>query len=226
MKENAMPGDMVTFGVYPQTAAGTDLTPIQWRVLENSGTELFLLSEYILDCKRYHCDFIDITWQDSDLRAWLNNDFYETTFSTAEKERIKMVICEDNGKDSPDTEDKIFLLGANEVRNLTTTHHEDNKDNKDNKDSKTFSVRRRAVGTEFTKVKKADGCNLYAYNLSVKADYIMEDGIEKGCSWWWLRTQLGEVSRAAFVGPRSSIRSYCRVNRTSYGVRPALKLAL
>jgi hypothetical protein len=43
------PGEIITFGIYPQTADGTDRTPIKWRVLQNSGRELFMLSEYILD---------------------------------------------------------------------------------------------------------------------------------------------------------------------------------
>ena len=55
------PGEIISFGTYPQMAAGTDRMPIQWRVLQNSGRELFILSEYILDCKRYHSEYADIT---------------------------------------------------------------------------------------------------------------------------------------------------------------------
>ena len=64
------------------------------------------------------------------------------------------------------------------------------------------------------------------YDKSVEENYLVEDGERQGCSWWWLRTQPGSPDRAAFIGTRASIRSYCRVNRTSYGVRPALKLDL
>jgi len=65
--QNAKPGKIITYGTYPQTADGADVIPIKWRVLQNSGSELFILSEYILDSKRYHSDFLDIT-RDSDLR--------------------------------------------------------------------------------------------------------------------------------------------------------------
>ncbi len=44
----ARPDEIITFGVYPQTAHGTHRTPIQWRVLQNAADALFLLSEYIL----------------------------------------------------------------------------------------------------------------------------------------------------------------------------------
>ena len=59
----AKPGEIITFGIYPQTADGTDKTPIQWRVLQNAGDALFLLSEYIIDCKRYHNEAVDTAWR-------------------------------------------------------------------------------------------------------------------------------------------------------------------
>ena len=51
---NVKEGEIITFGTYPQTSGGNDATPVKWRVLQNSGSELFILSEYILDCRRYH----------------------------------------------------------------------------------------------------------------------------------------------------------------------------
>ncbi|MEH6943015.1 DUF6273 domain-containing protein [Bacillus sp. JJ722] len=44
-------------------------------MLHNSGRELFILSEYILDCRRYQGESVDITWRDCDLRKWLNDEF-------------------------------------------------------------------------------------------------------------------------------------------------------
>lgn len=210
--QSAKSGEIITFGAYPQTADGADKTPIQWRILQNSVSELLLLSEYILDCKRYHGEYMDITWQDCDLRKWLNKEFYNAAFDAAEKEFIMTTRCTDNGEDRPDTEDRVFLLSVAEVKKLIANDASD--------------MKRRAIGTDFAKIKKADGCRLYVYDKSVEADYIIENGKKHGCSWWWLRTQPGSPSRAAFVGPRNSIRSYARVNLAGYGVRPALKLNL
>ncbi|MFE4712550.1 DUF6273 domain-containing protein [Paenibacillus sp. NPDC056722] len=212
---SAAPGDIITFGTYPQTVHGADKTPIKWRVLQNSGGELFVLSQYILDCKRYHHENVDITWRDSDLRRWLNEEFYHAAFNDAEMKFIKPTLCADNGDGSSDTEDKVFLLSVAEVKELTYKLDEDS-----------LGVRRRAVGTELSRIQKNDGCRLYVYDKTIIADYILENDEALGCSWWWLRTQLGISSRAYFVGPRSSIRSYGRVNLACYGVRPAIKINL
>lgn len=210
-------GDIITFGTYPQMTDGSDRTSIKWRVLQNSGKELFMLSEYILDCKRYHGAYTARTWHDCDLRQWLNDAFYSTAFNVAERQLIKTTLCMDNGEGSPDTEDKIFLLSIAEVQGLSATLGKDLL---------------RARGTEFAKIKKVDGCHLYVMDKNVDMDYIHEGSKRYGCSWWWLRNQGRlkdkghDSSRAAFIGTRVSIRHYARVNRTGYGVRPALKLNL
>lgn len=216
--DSVKPGEIITFGTYPQTVDVTDATPIKWRVLENSGSQLLLLSEYILDCKRYHGksidikwrDCVDITWSDCDLRKWLNDEFYNTAFSAVEKEFIKMHRCMDNGEDSPDTEDKVFLLSVTEIKNLYDLHRKDLL---------------RAVGTDFAKMKKSDGCSLYVYDKTNKDNYIIRNNEEVGCSWWWLRTQGNKPTRAYFVGTGCSIRSYANVSAARDGVRPAIKIA-
>ncbi|SFF04222.1 hypothetical protein SAMN04487969_11245 [Paenibacillus algorifonticola] len=213
--QSAEPGEIITFGTYPQTTGGADRTPIMWRVLQNSGSELFLLSEYILDCRRYHDEFVDITWRNSDMRKWLNDEFYYAAFNDSEKRFIKTTHCTDNGEGSANTYDMVFLLSVSEVKELTYKL-----------DEVALSAKRRAIGTEFSKIKKEDGCHLYVYDKTVKADYIIENGEELGCSWWWLRTQLVSSSRAYFIGPRSSVRSYGRVNLARDGVRPALKVVV
>lgn len=216
---SAKAGGFITFGTYPQSSDGADNSPILWRVLQNSVRELFLLSEYILDCRRYHGesvdtkwrDSVDITWHDCDLRKWLNDEFYNTAFNATEKKFIKTTHCSDNGEGSPDTEDKVFLLSVTEIKELSEIHGKE---------------LRRAVGTDFAKSKKYDGCSLYVYDKTNQDNYIIRNGEEVGCSWWWLRTQGNKPSRAFFVGPSCSIRSYANVSLSRDGVRPALKLTL
>ncbi|MBZ0277265.1 MAG: DUF6273 domain-containing protein [Anaerolineae bacterium] len=217
LHQSARPGDIITFGTYSQMAGDSDRTLIKWRVLQNTGSELLMLSEYILDCKRYHGEFVNITWRDCALRQWLNDTFYHVAFNAIERGFVKTTRCTDNGEGNPDTYDKVFLLSVAEVNSLTDMLGKD------------F---RRARGTEFAKIEKADGCHLYVMDKNVEADYINEDGQKYGCSWWWLRNQGrlkdkgNDPSRAVFIGTRASVRHYARVDLTGYGVRPAVKLNL
>ena len=215
----ARPGEVMTFGTYPQTVSGADRTPIKWRVLQNTGDELFILSEYLLDSKRYHHEAVDTTWRDCDLRKWLNDEFFGAAFSSGEQALIKTTVCTDNGEGSPDTEDRVFLLSVAEVKAFT-----------DPGDGNDTSIRRRTVGTDFARVMKPDGCSLYVYDKGVEKDYIVDYGEKRGCSWWWTRTQsqrqIGHLSRATFIGARSNIKTYGVVNLARYGVRPAVKLDL
>ena len=212
---NARAGETIIFGSYPQRAAGKGKRPITWRVLQNSGSELFVLSEYILDCKRYHSKLAAITWRDSDIRRWLNREFYDAAFSADEQKLITMTQCKNNGINSPDTEDRIFLLSVEEIQTFT-----------DSGDGIGTQIRRRTVGTDFAKAPKPDGCSLYVYDKGVEKDYIVENGKKLGCSWWWTRSQLQpeHPSRATFIGPRSNVKRYGEVNLRFYGVRPALNL--
>ncbi len=89
--------------------------------------------------------------------------------TAAEKQFIKTTHCADNGEGCPDTEDRVFLLSAAEIKDLSAIHGKD---------------LRRAVGTDFAKTKKPDGCSLYVYDKTNKDNYIIRDGEEVGCSWW------------------------------------------
>ena len=107
------------------------------------------------------------------------------------------------------------MLSVSEVKELTDKLGEDS-----------LSAKRRAIGTEFSKIKKNNGCHLYVYDKKFRYNNIIENGEEFGCSWWWLRTQGNSSSRSFFIGTRNSIRSYGRVNLACYAVRPALKINL
>lgn len=74
---SALPEYTVYFGVYDGNA-------IPWYVLDSSDGNLLLVSANILDERAY--DSIEgATWDESDMRAWLNGDFYDAAFSDVEK---------------------------------------------------------------------------------------------------------------------------------------------
>ncbi len=97
--------------------------PIQWRVLSNTNGELFVMAEKILESRAYNQEYTGVTWENCTLRAWLNNDFYNAAFTSAEQAKIETstVVNEDNpyyGTDGGNnTSDKLFLLSYAEATN-------------------------------------------------------------------------------------------------------------
>ena len=114
----AQAGDIVTFGSYPQAANGR-MSPIQWIVLERNGSQMLLISYYALDAVRYHRSNQNVTWAASDLRAWLNDQFYWTAFT--EEEQAYICTAVNNTRDvgsrrgGGTTYDQVFLLSIDEA---------------------------------------------------------------------------------------------------------------
>lgn len=98
------------FGHYEQdgnTQNGPE--PIEWEVLETDGTNMLLISKYALDSRVYHGKDTDVSWRDSDLRAWLNSEFLETAFVYSEYYQLREVQLEDGARDY------VFLLSQGEA---------------------------------------------------------------------------------------------------------------
>ena len=116
-----VPGGIIKFGRYPRGDHGPE-EPIEWLVLEVSGNEALLISRYCLGYSKYHHEWADImTWENCDLRRWLNNDFLRVAFSREEFERLKVSkLRNDNNPryGTPGgnrTEDRVFCLSFGEA---------------------------------------------------------------------------------------------------------------
>ena len=113
-------GAIIEFGNYPQKANGGK-TPIEWLVLDVNKNEALLISRYALDCKQYNHIYTNITWDNCDLRKWLNSNFLKSAFSEEEIEMIK--ISELKNDNNPkygtsggnDTKDRVFCLSTTEA---------------------------------------------------------------------------------------------------------------
>jgi len=119
------------FGSYPQNNGNTK-EPIEWLFLDikaNEG-EALLISRYGLDCKPYNRKQKDVTWENCDLRKWLNNDFLKAAFTEEEQERI--LLSEAQNNDNPDysaiggntTRDRIFCLSIEEAEQYFSEEEE------------------------------------------------------------------------------------------------------
>lgn len=95
--------------------------PLKWRIIEINGNEIMLMSDKLLDCVPYNRVSEAVSWQDSYLRQFLNDEFYNHAFSNEEKEAVIEKQIENNpnrsyGTDCGNTtDDKVFVLSEEEV---------------------------------------------------------------------------------------------------------------
>ena len=187
-------GETIEFGNYPQEEDGTE-KPIEWIVMKKEGNQVLLLSKYVLDAKPYNEEVEEVTWETSDIRKWLNNEFYTTAFNKAEKAKIQtsLIKNEDNSEygtsGGNDTEDKVFLLSEKEAETLFSNDDE--------------------------RIAKATG---YAEKSGVCVN-------KEKSAMWWLRSPGSDSYGAAGVRSYGWVsRDGNIVYDNSGGVRPALYL--
>ena len=216
--------DSIYFGTYQQSSNGNDgynIDPIKWRVLENAGGHLFLLSDQNLDVFQYHTDWEEITWERSTMRSWLNgygasenaggdsgtdytsDNFIGAAFSEKEQKAIAetTVVNNDNPNHNTDggnnTTDKIFLLSIAEANN----------------------------GSYF-----ADDSSRISTNTAYVADggKIGGDMFSAGKGdWWWLRSPGSDDHSAAGVAGNGDVdNAGVHGDDEDRAVRPAFHLDL
>lgn len=88
--------------------------PIEWRILEEKNSNIFVISEKILDiCK---IDESGVYWKDCSARKWLNNTFYQEAFSTKEKDYIKLSSLKNDSAQN-NSRDYLFYPSVSELTN-------------------------------------------------------------------------------------------------------------
>ncbi|MBP9989585.1 MAG: hypothetical protein KBT46_08840 [Ruminococcus sp.] len=156
--------------------------PLKWRVLDPS--EGFVMCTTSIDSQAYN-NYIVLSdsdyygnsaktyyasdWANSSIRAWLNDNFYNTAFSDTEKSQIGTTYNENKSiwsskYDSANTSDKIFLLSFSEVTNSKYGF------------SYSYSAYDKARQLKSTDYAKCQGCW-----QSTDTSYL-------GNSWWRLRS--------------------------------------
>lgn len=116
--KNLNEGDTFFFGSYEQ---GNDVTngaeAIEWIILAKESDRVLVISAMALDSKRFNHTAGNVSWQNSSVRSWLNNDFYNTAFDEDEQERI---LAERMSWFAP--KDSVFLLSREEVETFFPTN--------------------------------------------------------------------------------------------------------
>ncbi|MGM9606912.1 MAG: stalk domain-containing protein [Oscillospiraceae bacterium] len=94
---------------------------ISWYVLDVKDGKKLVMSEKVLEMRAYNDDDEPFTWETCDLRAYLNGEFLEKTFTAEERAKIVEVTNKNNSNPryaisgGNDTTDKVFLLSLEEA---------------------------------------------------------------------------------------------------------------
>ena len=192
--------------------------PLKWRVLDASTG--LVVCDSVIDSQAYNNyvlysngehygdsgkNHYASNWENSSLRKWLNEDFYNTAFSKLQQDRIQKLTRENKSTysikyDSNPTSDKITLLSYWDALNtsygFSLSHNTDD-------------TARQRKGTDYAKCQ--------GLLVSTSSSY-------SGNSWWWLRSP-NYSGDAAEVGSDGWAYSYDYiVGTTNGGVLPALNL--
>jgi len=203
-------GGLINFGNY------------EWRVMQVNNDSALIITETTIGKAPYNDHMADITWEHSNIRKYLNNEFYDK-FAPAEKSRIVKTKLNDRNNPWYDvrygnsTFDKIFLLSYDEV----VRYFGDSGDLQNKKGWYWKEHDGIAPCDESCHLQYGD-CIYDQYNDARKVQNAKGED-----DWWWLRSP-GHVSHTAgsigYVGELFLCGD--DVYRVDGGVRPALWLSL
>lgn len=205
--------------------------PIKWRILTESNGEALILCEMIIDSQEYYNSTSSRTidgstvyannYAYSNIRKWLNDNFYNTAFTSLQKELILLTEVDNSARSTnPDnnstqwnsgnnsyacanTNDYIFLLSEQEVTKSAYGFDTDYSNDDTVRQKKT---------TAYAQCQGA---------------YTATDSSYKGNGWWWLRSPNDDISFSARdVDFDGRAYSHYYVSYTDGGVVPALKIKL
>ncbi len=205
--------DSIYFGSYWQNDTNGDgvankedeKEPIKWRVLSvDEDGEALLLADRNLDAGMFHNIYDDVTWENSDIRSWLNGSFASYAFTDTELAQISesQIINEANTtyntSSGNDTTDKVFLLSEKEV-NDSSLGFVENAD-------------RIALNTQYV----SDGGEIGAEEMYAASSPEI----------WWLRTSGINNESVMTIGTTGNVDSFGWDVYEEVAVRPAIRLNL
>jgi hypothetical protein len=195
------PGDSIAAG------STIDFGGITWSVLEIRDGRALLLSESVLEQRAYHGTREPITWENSAIRRYLNNEFINARFTADERVRIAetSIANDDNPRyvralGGNNTVDRVFLLSIDEA------------------------VRYFGDSGVLQDVKAGFRTDQIDDRYNSARIALDEGGRAR---WWILRSPGGTTSRAARVASNGNLRFIGNyVENSDAGIRPALWLDL
>ena len=185
--------------------------PIRWRILSESDGSAFILADGIIANRQYDPGYND--YADSEIRAWLNDEFLNTAFGEMAQGMIETTEVDNsvystgyssNPYACENTFDKVFLLSYREVVNSDYGFSSDGGD---------YDMARRMTVSDYA---RSTGAFMYI------------DGGYFGCGYWWLRSPWyynSDRARSVYDDGRAAAGRDL-VDLGDRGVVPALNITL
>lgn len=166
--ESIKKGDEIVFGSY--YINDDEKAPVAWKVLKREKDRALLVTSKGIDTLPYHDRRVSITWENSFIRHYMNDEMLKEMFTDEERSMLLEVTNENPQNEEfktyggKPTKDVLFLFSIKEAEEIF-------KEDED----------RCTQPTEYAKNKGA-----YIYSRS-------------GTSWWWLRSPGNAANTAARV---------------------------
>ena len=196
---------------------------IKWKILEKTGNTATILAELILDSQDYnHTE--NNNYENSSIRAWLNDTFYNTAFNSLQKALINTVEVDNSARSTnPDNDSTKWNRGTNKYASANTQ-------------DKVWLLSQQDV----TRVAYGFNSDPYNYDMARRKQttaYAQSQGIWKsaeidyrGNGCWWLRSPFYyfryDAQIVNFTGYSASINLDIIAISTHRGVVPALQISL
>lgn len=193
--------------------------PLIWRVVKVTDKKALLITDKVIDCIKFYRDCFDRVdfntiihpnnWEYSDIRTWLNYEFFNKAFTESEKKKIVFTEL-DNGKTAyryndnyyaqcqRETTDMVFLLSYYDAYYVLNISDEATRKNILEK---------------------------YPTELAInKGVYVYK---QDGHSGWWLRSPNFErFNSATSITNKGEISNWGGVDLGDIGVVPAIIISL
>ena len=169
-------GNVIKFGTYEQdNNMENGKEPIEWKILDMVGNKGLILAEKGLDARIFNEDPYHRKWEESEIRTWLNSDFYNAAFSSDEKKKIlsSEIETEIEANSSQDyvTTDKVFLLSLRELNKYFPISDDVMEQEK--------QCVRIAYPTEYAKANGAEVCD-----YDICKEYECGEAAYNATEWW------------------------------------------
>ncbi len=196
--------------------------PIEWKVLSKTDNVYYVVSSQLLDTYCYYNDSYETriiegntvysnNYMYSDLRTWLNDDFYNSAFALGNS-NIQTTIVDNSASTTniknntyacDNTEDKVFLPSYKDYINIG------------------YGFTQSTGNTSTRTCKTTDWSRTRGVNTDNSTHY-------KNCGYYWTRSPSNsrEVPTVTTIDHGGSIFFTQSAGYTACGIRPAIRIIL